>query len=72
MDRTLDSVGNGYRMGNLEDINGWIGDRTRPAITDVILEFQERMIRVEEWWSFVQKGTVCVGNTHFMHRSLYK
>ena len=38
MDRNLDSVGNGYRLYILGDLNGWIRDR--------ILEFQERMIMV--------------------------
>ena len=33
MDRTLDSVGNGYRLCMLGDLNGWIGDRTRDGIT---------------------------------------
>ena len=28
-----DSVGNGYRLYILGDLNGWIGDRTRAAIT---------------------------------------
>ena len=35
-----------------------------------ILEFQERMIMVEEWWSFAQKGD-SVWITHFKHRSLH-
>ena len=29
MDRTLDSVGSGYRLSILRYLNGWIGDRTR-------------------------------------------
>ena len=29
MDRTLDSVGNGYILCILGDLNEWIGDRTR-------------------------------------------
>ena len=32
MDRTLDSVGNGYRFCILGDVNGWIGDRIRAGI----------------------------------------
>ena len=32
MDRNLDSVGNGYRLHNLRDLNGWIGDRKRTTI----------------------------------------
>ena len=34
MDRTLDSVGNGYRLCILGDLNGWIGNRTRAGITN--------------------------------------
>ena len=33
MDRTLDSVGNRYRLCILGDINGWIRDRTRGGKT---------------------------------------
>ena len=36
----------------------------------VLFEFQKRMIMVEKWWSFAQKGDcVCVGNTYFKHRN---
>ena len=35
MYRTLDSVGNGYRLCILEDLNRWIGDRTKVGITGV-------------------------------------
>ena len=28
MDRTLDSIGNGYRLCVLGDLNEWIGDMT--------------------------------------------
>ena len=27
---------------------------------------------VEEWWSSVPKGYLCVGNIYFNHRSLHK
>ena len=33
MDRTLDSVGNGYRLCILGYLNGWVGDRVRTGIT---------------------------------------
>ena len=33
MDRTLDSVGNGYRLCILGDLNEWIEDRTRAGTT---------------------------------------
>ena len=35
MDRTLDNVGNGYRLYILGGLNGWIGDRARASITGV-------------------------------------
>ena len=34
MDRTLDRVGNGYRLCILGDLNRWIRDRTRAGRTD--------------------------------------
>ena len=37
----------------------------------MLLEFLERIIMVEEWWSFVKKGDF-VWVTHFQHRSLNK
>ena len=37
----------------------------------MLLEFQERMIMAEEWWSFAKKGD-SVGNTYFKHRSFHK
>ena len=33
LSRTLDNIGNGYRLCILGDLNGWIGDRTRAGIT---------------------------------------
>ena len=33
MERTLDSIGKGYRLCILGDLNLWIGDRTRAGIT---------------------------------------
>ena len=33
MDRTLGSVGNGYRLCIVGDLNGWIENRTRAGIT---------------------------------------
>ena len=46
MDRTLDSVGNVYRLYILGDLSGWTGDRARADITGAF------GIMVEEWWSF--------------------
>ena len=37
----------------------------------MLLEFQERLIMVEEWWSFAKKGD-SVWVTHLKHRSLHK
>ena len=34
MDRTLDNVGNGYRLFILGELKGWTGDGTRACITD--------------------------------------
>ena len=33
MDMNLDSVGNGYSLCFLGDLNGWIEDRTRASLT---------------------------------------
>ena len=33
MDRTLDRIGNGYRLCILRHLNGWIGYRTIAGIT---------------------------------------
>ena len=52
--RLLDNIENGYRLCIWRDLNRWIGDNTRANIT-MLLEFQERMIIAEEWWTFVQK-----------------
>ena len=46
---------NEYELCILGDLNGWIGDRTRASKT-CVLEFQDRMVMVEEWWSFAKKG----------------
>ena len=32
IDRTLDSIGNSYRLFILGDLNRWMGDRTRAGI----------------------------------------
>ena len=37
----------------------------------MLLEFQERMIRVEEWWFCTERG-LCVGNPYLTYRSLHK
>ena len=61
MDRTLDSVGNGYRLYILGDLNGWIGDGTRAGITDAFRVPGENYNgrRVVE---FCAGRGLCVGN----------
>ena len=54
MDRTLDSVGNEYRLYTVGYLNGWIGYRTKAGITGAF-GVKERMIMIEEWWSFAKK-----------------
>ena len=56
MDRTLDTVGNGYRLCILSDVNGWIGDRTRAGITGAfgVLGENDNGRRVLR-----RKGSVC-------------
>ena len=61
-DRTLDNVGNGYRLCILRDLNGWLEDRTRAGITgafEVTGENDNGRGVVE----FCGKGGLCVGNT---------
>ena len=62
MDRTLDSVGNGYKFWILGDPNGWIGDGTRADITGSFGVPRENDIgrRVVE---FCEERSLCVGNT---------
>ena len=36
MDRTMDSIGNEYRLCFLGDLNGWTGDKTRAGVTGAI------------------------------------
>ena len=69
--KTLDSVGNGYRLCILGDLNGWIGDRTRAGITGAFGVPREndngrRVVKLCE------KNGICEGTTHFKHRSLHK
>ena len=61
LEKIVDRVRNRYRLCVLGDMNGWIGDR---------MEFQERMIMEEEWWSSVLKGG-CVWVTHTSNIRVY-
>ena len=61
MDRTLDNVGNEYRLCILGDRNGWIGDRTRAGITGAfrVQGENDNGRRVEEYCT---ERVLCVGN----------
>ena len=67
MERTLNSVGNGYRLGILGDLNGWKGDRTRAGITGAFGVPVEN----DNGRRVVERG-LCVGKTYFKHRSLIR
>ena len=71
MDRTLDTVGNGYRLCILGDLNGWIGDRKRTGITSAfgVSGENDNGRRVVE---FCEERGLCEGNAHFKYRSLHK
>ena len=61
MDRTLDRVGNGYRLCILGDLNGWIEDRKRAGITGAfgVPGENDNGRRVVE---FCEERRLCVGN----------
>ena len=62
MDRTLESVGNAYRLCIVGDLNGWIRDRIRAGITGAFGipgEKDNGRRRVEVC---AERG-LCVGNT---------
>ena len=72
MVRTLDRVGNGYRLCILEDLNGWIGDRmTRDGITSAFGVPGENY-NGERVVEFCTERGLCVGKSYFKHRSLHK
>ena len=66
MERTPDSVGNGYRLCILGDLNGFKGDRTRAGITGTfgVPGENDNSRRVVE---FRAERGLCVGNTSFKH-----
>ena len=66
----MDSIGNGYRLCLLGDLNGWIGERTRAAITGAFGVPEENENGRTVVFS-AEKG-LCVGNTYFKHKSLHK
>ena len=68
MDRILDRIGNGYRLCIQGDLNGWIGYRTRAAITGAFrVPEDDNGRRVVE---FCAERGLCVGNAYFNHKSL--
>ena len=71
MDRTLNSVGNGYRLCIVGDLNGWIGNRTTAGITGTFgvpgeNDDGRRVVK------FCEERGLCVSNTYFKHRSVHK
>ena len=67
IDRTLDSVGNGYRLCILGDLNGWIVGRTRAGIIGAFGVPGENDNGRREVEFCAERG-LCVGNTYFKHR----
>ena len=74
MEWTLDSVGNGYRLCILRDLNGWIGERTRAGITGAfgVPGENDNGRRVVGFCEERGLCGLCVGNTYFKHRCLHK
>ena len=70
MDRTLDRVGNGYRLFILGHLNGWIRDRTRAGTTGAfrVPGENDNGRRVVE---FCEERGLCVSSI-FKHISLHK
>ena len=62
-DRTLDSVGNGYRYCILGNLNGWIGDRTRAGITGVFPGVQGENDNGRRVVELSAERRLCVCNT---------
>ena len=62
MDRNLDSVGDGYSLCILEDLNGWIGDRMGNGITRAsgVAGENDNVRRVVE---FCAERGLCVSKT---------
>ena len=71
MDRTLDSVENGYRLCIIEDLNGWIGERMRVGITGAfgVTGENDNGRRVVE---FCAERGLCGGITYFKYGNLHK
>ena len=71
MDRTVDRVGNGYRLCALGDLNGWIRDKVGASATGAfgVPGENDSERRVVE---FCTERRLCVGNTYFKHKSWLK
>ena len=63
MDKILDSVGDGYRLCILRNLNGWIGDRTRAGVTSAfgVPGENDNYRRIVD---FCEESGLCVGNTY--------
>ena len=59
------------RLCILEDLNGWIGDKTRAGITSAF-EVPGENDNDRKVVEFCEKRGLCVGNTYLKHRSLHK
>ena len=71
MDRTMNSIGKGYRFCVLGDLNGWIEDWMRAGTTGPFGVPGENGNgkRVVE---FCAERRLCVSNTYFEHKGLHK
>ena len=69
--RTLDSIGNRYRLCILGHLILWIRDRTRGSITGAfgVLGENDKGRRVMK---FCTENELCMGNTYFKQRSLHQ
>ena len=70
MNRTLDNIGNGYRLCILGDLNGLIGDGTRADITGAfqVPGKNDNGRRVVE---FCTERGLCVGNAYILREDRY-
>ena len=66
--RTVDKVGNGYRLCVLGDLNEGIGERMRASAFRILGESDNGRRRVE----LCAKRDLCLGNTYFELKSLRK
>ena len=69
MVRTVDTVGNGYRLCIMRDLNRWVVDKTRAGITGAFgvpgeIDSGRRVVE------FCAERGLCVSNTYFKHRGL--